>query len=58
MNAAQTQALKTLREAGYAVVVFNPEELAGVDPSTVEDILVERGWLTIENLSPSQEETP
>ena len=50
MNAAQTQALKTLREAGYAVVVFNPEELAGVDPSTVEDILVERGWMTIENL--------
>ena len=54
MNA--TQALKNLREAGYAVTVFSPEELAGVDPSAVEDMMVERGWLTIENLAASQED--
>lgn len=32
-----------LRQRGYAVVIFNPDELGDVDPSRVEDRLVELG---------------
>ena len=40
-----------LRELGYAVVVFNPEELEGVDPSRIEDRMTELGWEVIYNLA-------
>ena len=47
--------VKTLRAAGYAVVVFNPEELAGASRNRVEDRLVELGWEVISDLKPEQE---
>lgn len=37
MTAEQLKAISTLRNAGYAVIIWTPEELAGVDPSDVED---------------------
>lgn len=37
-----------LRALGCAVVCFIPEELRGVDPTLVEDRLVEYGWDTID----------
>lgn len=49
--------LKELREAGYACVVFNPEELRGAAPRDVEEALVERGWDTIDDLHPDNEGT-
>ena len=33
-----------LREEGYAVVVFAPSELHGVNPEKVEDSLTEAAW--------------
>lgn len=44
------EALKRLRKEGYAIVVFNPGELAGADPSRVEERLVELGWDVIDAL--------
>lgn len=41
------KALQTLRDAGYAVAAFTPEELGDAGPEYVEDIMVERGWLAI-----------
>jgi len=32
-----------LRDEGYAVVIFTPEELNGVNPNEVENSLVEAG---------------
>jgi hypothetical protein len=40
-----------LRDLGYAVVVFNPDELEGVDPSRIEDRMTETGWDAIYTLS-------
>lgn len=37
-----------LRSQGCAVVCFIPGELRGVDPTLVEDRLVEYGWDTID----------
>jgi len=39
-----------LRELGYAVVVFNPDELKGASPEDVADRLVELGWEVIDAL--------
>lgn len=36
--------LRSLRERGCAVVVFEPDELGWGDPGTTEDLMVERGW--------------
>lgn len=44
MEKSHKKALQELRADGYAVVVFNPDELKGVSPDNVEDVLVQRGW--------------
>jgi len=33
-----------LRERGYAVSIFTPEELEGAKTDNVEDCMVEAGW--------------
>jgi hypothetical protein len=37
MTPSQLKAIRELRDAGYAVILWTPEELNGVDPSDVED---------------------
>ncbi len=48
------QQIKQLREAGYVVIVFNPEELEGANPRHVQDRLVEMGWDVIQALAPQR----
>lgn len=43
-------ALDLLRNAGFAVCAFDPEELEGVDPERVEERMVATGWDAIEML--------
>lgn len=43
-------ALDLLRNAGFAVCAFDPEELEGVDPERVEKRMVAAGWDAIEML--------
>ena len=43
-------ALDLLRNAGFAVCAFDPEELEGVDPERVEERMVVAGWDAIEML--------
>lgn len=43
-------ALQLLRDAGFAVCAFDPEELEGVDPTRVEDRMCATGWDTVEAL--------
>jgi hypothetical protein len=42
--------LKALRHRGYAVVIFDPEELQGVKPRSVEEALVTEAWVVIDAL--------
>ena len=44
------------RHEGYAVVVWNPDELRGVDPNRVEDRMIEKGGDYIDQISPEEEE--
>ena len=50
MTEFQLQALRELRHEGYAVCVFNPEELGGANPKYVEDLMCEHGWIAIDSL--------
>lgn len=40
---AAIKAVRKLREHGYAVVVFSPKELGGVDPTEVQDSMIQDG---------------
>ena len=50
LSGVAISALKDLRNYGYAVVIFTPEELNGAKPGKVEDRLVELGWDVIDCL--------
>lgn len=40
MTASQLAAIRELRAEGWAVILWTPEELNGVDPSDVEDMSI------------------
>lgn len=44
-------AIGELRAAGYAVCIFNPEELGACVPGDLEESLVNYAWEAIESLS-------
>jgi hypothetical protein len=48
MTNEEYAAIKSLREKGYAVCVFSPEELRGADQDDVEQGLVVAGWDVID----------
>ena len=45
---AMLDALRLLRDAGFAVCAFDPEELGEVDPEEVEQRMCATGWDFIE----------
>ena len=45
-----------LRDLGYAVVVFSPEELEGCEPSLLEDSLISYAWDAIEDLKRAEDD--
>ncbi len=52
----ELEMLRSLRERGYAVVLFSPEELGDTEPDQVEDYLIERGWDAIDMKSQRKKE--
>ncbi len=47
----EVEVIREIRDRGFAVVIFNPEELASAEQDRVEDRLVELGWEVIGDLS-------
>jgi hypothetical protein len=54
MTASQLAVIRELRNAGYAVILWTPEELNGVDPSDIEDQSIS---FAAEYLIPAEPET-
>jgi hypothetical protein len=54
MTPSQLTAIRELRAAGWAVILWTPEELNGVDPSDVEDQSIS---FAAEYLIPAEPET-
>jgi hypothetical protein len=40
--------ISSLRNEGWAVILWTPQELDGADPYVVESSSVEHGWMVIE----------
>jgi hypothetical protein len=57
MTPAQQQAIDTLRDEGYLVILWTPEELGDIDASHIEDALIERGNEMIEWAEPATDNT-
>jgi hypothetical protein len=47
--------VKKFRDNGYAIVIFNKDELLGAPREDVEDRLVELGWDVIDTLRGPEE---
>jgi len=50
MTEEQRKIINELRGEGYAITVFTPEELEGVESRRIEDCMCERAWSAIEDL--------
>lgn len=48
MTKDQIAVLQDLAAEGYAVVLFTPEELQGIDPNKLEGAMISYGWEVIE----------
>lgn len=47
----QHDTIRELRDCGCAVTIFQPEEMKGVDPQMIEEVLVVEGNNAIDELS-------
>jgi hypothetical protein len=50
MTPEEKAVVAELRNRGYAVIIWTPEELAGASRKHVEDRSVELGWQVIDDL--------
>jgi hypothetical protein len=50
MTPEEQAVIAELRNRGFAVIIWTPEELAGANRRHVEDRSVELGWQVIEDL--------
>ena len=50
LTEADMKAIRYLRSRGFAVTVFTPEELGGVDPEDVQNSMVHHGQEAIDEL--------
>ena len=50
MKAEWLKTLYAMRDTGYLVVIWTPDEVGDIDASHVEDMLIERGNDMIEQL--------
>ena len=56
MTSQQDRAIRELQESGYAVILWNPEELGNASASEVEDLVSECGNEIIYELNPDMYE--
>lgn len=56
MTPEEIATIQSLREQGYAITVFNPEELAGAPAHKVENRMCEAGWDIIDYLANDDDE--
>lgn len=50
MTDEQIKMIRDLRNQGYAISIFTPEELGNAPSEAVEDAMVSNGWDAIETL--------
>jgi hypothetical protein len=48
--------VRELRDKGYAVIIWTPEEIENTPINVLEDLSIERGWEVIEQLKENNDE--
>ena len=56
INPPESDSVTWLRDNGYAVIIWTPEELREANPTKVEDRSIELGWEVIGDMQPQEEE--
>jgi len=56
MNEEQIRVLRELRDQGFVVIVWTPDEVGNADPVRLEDRCIELGWEVISDLKQEEEE--
>lgn len=51
MTKEEREVIRSLRDRGYAIIIWAPEELAEADPGQVQDRSIEIGWDVIRDLN-------
>jgi hypothetical protein len=44
MTRVQAEAIRKLRDLGYAISIFTPDEVGEASTDKLEDLMVDRGW--------------
>lgn len=57
MTPEQQKTIQTLRDDGYLIIIWTPQELDGIDPSHIENLLIERGSGMIEQLQTATDDS-
>jgi hypothetical protein len=48
-EAQDLESIQRLRDLGYSITTFTPDELGETDSGILEDLMIERGWDFIEH---------
>jgi len=49
MDNNDNKTMRELRDEGYAIILWTPEELGNCPTDEIEDLSIERGWSVIEH---------
>lgn len=56
MSTEELAVINGLRDRGYAICIFNPDELRGADPWDIENSMCMKGWDAIDWYATEEEE--
>jgi hypothetical protein len=57
MTPEQQKTINAMRDEGYLVIIWTPEELDGIDHGHIEDMLIERGNDMIDQLQTATDQS-
>lgn len=52
MTKEEADAIRSLRERGYAVAVLNPDDIRGIDPVEIQDLMIKEADDAVRLLAP------
>ena len=55
LEAKDIKSIQRLRDLGYSIAIFTPDEIGEAESVVLEDLMVERGWNFIEHCNDNPE---
>ena len=54
-EAKDIESIQRLRDLGYSIAIFTPDEIGEAESGVLEDLMIERGWDFIEHCNDNPE---